>query len=138
MGASSTPATVLPEGASGTCLANQSVNLSLVKPAWIHNQRRQQLFLPNQLDMMGDKKIKAPRRHIMVGNDGSCAANITNPQGSQTIFERLGAVPERLRRIIIIWVNETYYGAELREWAKKTYYWILETIKRADDVKRFK
>ena len=58
--------------------------------------------------------------------------------GARTIFERLGAFPERLRRLIIVWVDGTYDGEEFREWTKKTYYWILETIKRSDDVKGFK
>jgi transposase len=92
----------------------------------------------------GGKKIKGRKRHIMVDTLGLVmmvvvtAANISDPQGARTIFERLGAFPERLRRLVIVWVDGTYDGAEFREWTKKTYYWILETIKRSDDVKGFK
>jgi transposase len=84
------------------------------------------------------------KRHIIVDTLGLVmmvvvtAANISDQEGARTIFKRMGAVPERIRRLVLVWVDGTYDGADFRKWTKETYYWMLETIKRSDDVKGFK
>jgi putative transposase len=91
----------------------------------------------------GGKKIKGRKRHLMVDTLGLVmmvvvsAANISDQQGARLVFARLLAVPERIARLVLIWVDGTYEGAEFMQWTMDTYRWILETIKRSDRAKGF-
>jgi putative transposase len=91
----------------------------------------------------GGKKIKGRKRHLLVDTLGLVmmvvvtAANTSDQQGARLIFERLSAWPERLKRLILIWVDGTYEGADFMKWTMDTYHWILETIKRSDNTKGF-
>ncbi|MEO1149126.1 MAG: IS5 family transposase [Cyanobacteria bacterium J06638_22] len=91
----------------------------------------------------GGKKIKGRKRHIMVDTLGLVmmvvvtAANVSDPQGAKLIFSRLQRWPERIARLVRIWVDGTYAGKPLMHWTMDTYRWILETIKRSDTAKGF-
>ena len=91
----------------------------------------------------GGKKIKGRKRHIMVDTLGLVmmvvvtAANVSDPKGAKLIFSRLQQWPERIARLVRIWVDGTYAGKELMRWTMDTYRWILETIKRSDTDKGF-
>lgn len=86
----------------------------------------------------GGKKIKGRKRHLMVDTLGLVmmvvvtAASVSDPQGARLIFARLAALPQRIARLVRIWVDGTYAGVELMHWTMDTYRWVLETIKRAD------
>jgi putative transposase len=91
----------------------------------------------------GGKKIKGRKRHLVVDTLGLVmmvvvtAANISDQQGARLIFERLATWPERIKRLMLIWVDGTYEGADFMKWTMDTYHWILETIKRSDNTKGF-
>lgn len=91
----------------------------------------------------GGKKIKGRQRHRMVDTLGLVilvvvsAANISDQQGARLIFKRLSALPERIARLVLIWVDGPYEGIDFRQWTMDTYRWILETIKRSDQAKGF-
>ena len=91
----------------------------------------------------GGKKVKGRKRHIMVDTLGLVmmvvvtAANVSDPQGAKLIFSRLRQWPERMTRLVKIWVDGTYAGKQFMEWTMDTYQWILETIKRSDTDKGF-
>jgi transposase len=91
----------------------------------------------------GGKKIKGRKRHLLVDTLGLVmmvvvtAANVSDQQGARLIFERIRAVPERLRRLALIWVDGTYEGVDFAKWVKELYFWVLQTIKRSDDAKGF-
>jgi transposase len=91
----------------------------------------------------GGKKIKGRKRHLMVDTLGLVmmvvvtAANLSDMQGARQIFDRLQTWPDRIHRLNRIWVDGTYEGVDFMKWVMDTYRWILETIKRSDDVKGF-
>jgi putative transposase len=91
----------------------------------------------------GGKKVKGHKRHLMVDTFGLIlmvvvtAANISDQQGAKLIFERLKAWPQRIKRLVLIWVDGTYEGVDFMKWTMDTYRWILETVKRSDDAKGF-
>lgn len=91
----------------------------------------------------GGKKIKGRKRHLMVDTLGLVmmvvvtAANVSDQQGARLIFKRLSGLPERIARLVLIWVDGTYDGIEFMQWTMDTYRWILETIKRSEPVKGF-
>lgn len=91
----------------------------------------------------GGKLIKGRKRHILVDTLGLIlmvvvtAANVSDPQGARLIFSRLQQWPERMTRLVRIWVDGTYAGKAFMEWTMDTYQWILETIKRSDTMKGF-
>ena len=91
----------------------------------------------------GGKKIKGRKRHLIVDTLGLVmivvvtAANISDPQGARLIFTRLAALPQRIARLSLIWVDGTYAGVDFMKWTMDTYRWILETIKRSDQAQGF-
>jgi transposase len=91
----------------------------------------------------GGKLVKGRKRHLMVDTLGLVmmvvvtAANVSDPKGAKLIFEKLTQIPRRTARLIWIWVDGTYGGAELMKWTMDTYRWVLETIKRCDQAKGF-
>lgn len=91
----------------------------------------------------GGKLVKGRKRHILVDTLGLIlmvvvtAANVSDPQGARTLFERLAKLPELIRRLVVIWVDGTYAGVEFMKWVMDTYRWVLETIKRSDKMKGF-
>jgi transposase len=91
----------------------------------------------------GGKKIKGRKRHLMVDTLDLVmmvvvtAANVSDQKGARLIFTRLAALPERIKRLVRIWVDGTYEGFDFMRWTMDTYRWILETVKRSDDAKGF-
>jgi putative transposase len=85
----------------------------------------------------GGKRVKGRKRHLMVDTLGWVmmvvvpAANISDQQGARLVFERLAAIPGRIARLVLIWVDGTYEGMDFMQWTMDTYHWILETIKRS-------
>lgn len=91
----------------------------------------------------GGKKVKGRKRHLMVDTLGLVmlvvvtAANVSDPHGARLLFARLSALPQRMTRLVLIWVDGTYAGVNFMQWTRDTYRWMLETIKRSDDSKGF-
>jgi transposase len=91
----------------------------------------------------GGKKIKGRKRHLIVDTLGLVmmvvvtAANLSDQPGARLIFSRLAALPERLARLILIWVDGTDEGVDFMKWTMDTYHWMLETIKRSERAKGF-
>lgn len=91
----------------------------------------------------GGKKIKGRKRHLMVDTLGLVmmvvvtAANVSDQRGARLLFARLAALPQKIARLTLIWVDGTYEGVEFMQWTMDTYRWILETIKRSDSTKGF-
>jgi putative transposase len=88
------------------------------------------------------KKIKGVKRHILVDTLGLLLAVVVHPaniqdrDGAKRVFakaKRLGAWP-RLERV---WADGGYAG-KLIVWVSCFCQWVLEIVKRNDDVKGFK
>lgn len=85
------------------------------------------------------KRIKGRRRHILVDTMGLLlfamvlTANIQDRDGAKLLFEK---VKERFPRLRLIWADGGYAG-KLVDWVKQFCHWVLEIVKRSDDVKGF-
>ncbi len=85
------------------------------------------------------KKVKGRKRHILVDTMGLLlmivvhTANIQDRDGARQVLEK---VKGTLSRLILIWADSGYVG-QLVDWVKASCGWILEIVKRSDDVKGF-
>jgi putative transposase len=83
--------------------------------------------------------VKGRKRHILVDTIGLLltvvvdAANIQDRDGAKLVLEKArGKFP----RLTLIWADGGYAG-KLIEWVKETSGWLLEIVKRSDDVQGF-
>jgi putative transposase len=85
------------------------------------------------------KKTKGRKRHILVDTLGLLliavvlTADIQDRDGAKILFSR---IKERMPRLFLIWADGGYRG-KLIEWVAKKCFWLLEIVKRNDDVKGF-
>ncbi|TLN09801.1 IS5 family transposase [bacterium] len=86
------------------------------------------------------KKINGRKRHILVDTIGLMlmvvvhTANIQDRDGAKLVLEQvIGTFP----RLQLIWADAGYSG-KLVDWVKVMCGWVLEIVKRSDDVKGFK
>ncbi len=85
------------------------------------------------------KKVKGRKRHILVDTMGLLlmvvvhTANIQDRDGGKLVLEK---VKGTFSRLILIWADGGYVG-QLVDWAKEVCGWVLEIVKRSDDVKGF-
>ena len=86
------------------------------------------------------KKVKGRKRHILVDTIGLLlivvvhTANIQDRDGAQLVLEQIKGTFSRLQ---IIWADAAYSG-QLVDWVKVVCGWVLEIVKRSDDIKGFK
>jgi putative transposase len=87
------------------------------------------------------KKIMGRKRHILVDTMGLIlavvvhSAGIQDRDGAKAVLERFQK--EDPQRLELTWADGGYSG-KLIEWVKQECGWMLEIVKRSDDVKGFK
>jgi len=85
------------------------------------------------------KKIKGRKRHILVDTMGFLlmvivhAADIQDRDGAKLVLDKFIGKSSRLS---LIWADGGYAG-KLIDWVKEHCGWVLEIVKRSDDVKGF-
>jgi putative transposase len=85
------------------------------------------------------KKIKGRKRHILVDTMGLLlmvivhTADIQDRDGAKLVLEKFIGKSSRLS---LIWADGGYAG-KLIDWVKEHCGWVLEIVKRSDDVKGF-
>lgn len=85
------------------------------------------------------KCIKGRKRHILVDTLGLLlfvmvlTADIQDRDGAKTLFQK---VKEKFPRLKLVWADGGYAG-KLVNWVKDICHWVLEIVKRPDDVKGF-
>lgn len=88
------------------------------------------------------KKVKRRKRHILVDTTGLLlmvvmvvvhAANIQDRDGAKLVLEQIKG---KFSRLQLIWADAAYAG-QLVDWVKITCGWVLEIVRRKDDVKGF-
>ena len=85
------------------------------------------------------KCIKGRKRHILVDTMGLIlfvmvlTADIQDRDGAKLLFEK---VKECFPRLKLVWADGGYAG-KLVDWVKQFYRWVLEIVKRTDDMKGF-
>lgn len=86
------------------------------------------------------KKIKGRKRHILVDAMGLLliivvhTANIQDRDGAKKVLEK---AQQKFPGLKLIWADGGYAG-KLIDWVKEQCLWVLEIVKRNDDVKGFK
>jgi putative transposase len=86
------------------------------------------------------KKIKGRKRHILVDTMGMLllvvvhAGNVQDRDGAKLLLARAKGLFPRLK---LLWADGGYAG-KLIAWVHETCNWVLEIVKRSDDVKGFK
>ncbi len=89
-----------------------------------------------------EKKINGIKRHILVDTLGLIlvvvvhSANIQDRDGAKLVFAKAQAKGKWLR-MVRVWADGGYAG-KLIGWVSSLCQWILEIVKRNDDVKGFK
>lgn len=79
------------------------------------------------------------KRHILVDTMGLLLkvivhpANVQDRDGAKLVFQ---AVKDLFSRLQLIWADGGYAG-QLVEWVKTTCGWLLEIVKRSDDMEGF-
>lgn len=85
------------------------------------------------------KKVNGRKRHLLVDTLGLLlmvivhAANIQDRDGAKLLLEK---ARRRFPRLRLIWADGGYTG-KLIDWVKTVCHWVLEIVKRRDDVKGF-
>jgi putative transposase len=85
------------------------------------------------------KKVKGRKRHILVDTMGLLLmvvvhiASIQDRDGAKFVLEK---VKGRFSRLQLIWADGGYAGT-LIDWVKEVCGWVLEIVKRSDDMKGF-
>ncbi len=86
------------------------------------------------------KKVNGRKRHILVDTIGLLitvkvlAANVQDRDGAKIL---LTEIKERMPRLFLIWADGGYRG-KLITWVATTCLWLVEVVKRNDDVKGFR
>jgi putative transposase len=84
--------------------------------------------------------VKGRKRHLLVDTLGLIwglvvhAADVQDRDGAKLVLK---AVNGTLPRLKLMWADGGYAG-QLIDWVKQTCGWVLEIVKRSDDVKGFK
>jgi putative transposase len=85
------------------------------------------------------KMVKGRKRHILVDTMGLLllvvvsAASVQDRDGAKLVLEKVRGLFPRLK---LIWADGAY-GGKLIDWVKECCQWILEIVKRSDQVKGF-
>jgi len=85
------------------------------------------------------KKVKGRKRHILVDTLGLLLfvrvhpANIQDRDGAQTLLRQ---IKDRFPRLQLIWADGGYAG-KLVDWVKHICHWVLDIVKRNDELKGF-
>lgn len=94
---------------------------------------------PGERGYDAGKKIKGRKRHIVVDTLGLLlmvlvhAADIQDRDGAKLVLAKMRG---RFPRLRLIWADGGYAG-KLVEWVKSACGWILEIVRRCDDVRGF-
>lgn len=85
------------------------------------------------------KKVKGRKRHLIVDTLGLVllvvvtVASVQDRDGAKQVFQ---AIRSRFPRLKLIWADGGYAG-KLVNWVKARCNWVLEIVKRSDDMKGF-
>jgi len=86
------------------------------------------------------KQVKGRKRHVLVDTLGLLvkvivlSASVQDRDGARMLFSQ---VRQALTRLQKVWADAIYSGPQLGDWVKAKCHWVLEIVKRTDDMKGF-
>lgn len=86
------------------------------------------------------KQVKGRKRHVLVDTLGLLvkvivlSASVQDRDGAQMLFSQ---VRQALTRLEKVWADAAYAGPQLGDWVKAKCHWVLEIVKRTDEMKGF-
>lgn len=86
------------------------------------------------------KRTKGRKLHLLVDTLGLVllavvtAANVPERDGARLVF---ATIRGRFPRLLWIWADGGYGGAEFTLWVMQTYHWILRVVRRPEEAKGF-
>ena len=86
------------------------------------------------------KRVKGRKRHLLVDSLGLpikvivLNASVQDRDGAQMLFSQVRPALNRLQKV---WADAIYAGPQLEEWVKAKCHWVLEIVKRTDEMKGF-
>jgi transposase len=92
----------------------------------------------------GGKLIKGRKRHLLVDTLGLVlmvivtAANISDQRGAKILVWKTRHRGTSTSRLVRIWADAGYQGQAFMEWVMDRFRYVLEVIKRSDDLPGFK
>ncbi|MBF2048722.1 MAG: transposase [Elainella sp. C42_A2020_010] len=94
-------------------------------------------------DRDASPQVKGRKRHLLVDTLGLVlmvvvtAASVPERQGAKLVFAKLNAVRHQVHRLWVIWTDGGYDGRDFIRWVMDTYRWIVEPVRRKDNIKGF-
>ncbi|ABW26677.1 IS5 family transposase [Acaryochloris marina] len=91
----------------------------------------------------GGKQIKGRKRHVLVDTLGLVlmvivtAANISDQRGAKILFWKARRQGASLSRLVRIWADAGYQGQAFMKWVMDRFQYVLEVIKRSDNLAGF-
>jgi transposase len=91
----------------------------------------------------GGKLIKGWKRHILVDTLGLLlmvivtTASVSDQRGSKVLFWKTKRRGTSVGRLVRIWADNGYKGQDFRQWVMNRFCWVLEVIKRSDELSGF-
>lgn len=86
------------------------------------------------------KRVKGRKLHLLVDTVGLVliavvtAADLPERDGARLVFS---LIRDRFPRLLWIWVDGGYAGAEFVAWVMQTYHWLLRVVRRPEESKGF-
>lgn len=102
--------------------------------------RRLSTMLAKAVGYDAAKHIKGRKLHLLVDTLGLVmvavvtAASVSERDGARLVF---ATIRGRFPRLLWIWVDGGYAGAEFTGWVMQTYHWLLRVVRRPQQAKGF-
>lgn len=102
--------------------------------------RRLSTMIARAVGYDGAKHIKGRKLHLLVDTLGLVlvavvtAASVSERDGARWVF---ATIRDRFPRLLWIWVDGGYAGAEFTGWVMQSYHWILRVVRRPQQAKGF-
>lgn len=102
--------------------------------------RRLSTMLSKAVGYDAAKHLKGRKLHLLVDTLGLVlvavvtAASVSERDGARLVF---ATIRDRFPRLLWIWVDAGYAGADFTGWVMQTYHWILRVVRRPQQTKGF-
>ena len=100
-------------------------------------------YISKSVGFDANKKVKGRKRNAVVDTMGLVmmvvvtAASLPERDGARRVLEKMHRVREWFTRLCVIWVDGGYSGEDFMKEIMDRFRWVIEVIKRPDNIKGF-